>query len=147
MSYDHFAEQNHWSERGRATPVANADALGRPRRSVLSLGVITPHTNMKPQTNTSKLERLAKWQAVHKQLQCDDAQYRKRFHSYLATLICLSCILLLFYLPFFGIRLFGFAVDVSIITFVAAMIVFLSLRQLLFQNRRVQSYLQTHHDT
>ena len=33
----------HWSERGRATPVANADALGRPRRSVLSLDGIT-HT-------------------------------------------------------------------------------------------------------
>jgi hypothetical protein len=37
-SYDNKAEQNHWSERGRATPVANADALGRPRRSVLALG-------------------------------------------------------------------------------------------------------------
>ncbi len=33
----HVAEQDHWSERGRATSVANADALGRPRRSVLSL--------------------------------------------------------------------------------------------------------------
>jgi len=33
-----MAEQNHWSERGRATSVANVDALGRPRRSVLSLG-------------------------------------------------------------------------------------------------------------
>jgi uncharacterized repeat protein (TIGR03803 family) len=32
------AEQNHWSERGRALPVGNADALGRPRRSVLSFG-------------------------------------------------------------------------------------------------------------
>jgi len=30
------AEQNHWSERERATSVANADALGRPRRSVRS---------------------------------------------------------------------------------------------------------------
>ena len=30
-------QQNHWSERGRATAVANSDALGRPRRSVLSL--------------------------------------------------------------------------------------------------------------
>lgn len=29
------AEQGHWSERGRATSVANADALGHPRRSVL----------------------------------------------------------------------------------------------------------------
>ena len=33
--------QNHWSERGRATSVANADALGRPRRSVLALGRVT----------------------------------------------------------------------------------------------------------
>jgi hypothetical protein len=33
------AQQNHWSERGRATSVANADALGRPRRSVLSFGM------------------------------------------------------------------------------------------------------------
>ena len=31
-------EQNHWSERGRATSVANADALGHPRGSVRSLG-------------------------------------------------------------------------------------------------------------
>jgi hypothetical protein len=29
-SSDHAAEQNHWSERGQATSVANADALGRP---------------------------------------------------------------------------------------------------------------------
>ena len=29
---------NHWSERGRATSVANSDALGRPRRSVPALG-------------------------------------------------------------------------------------------------------------
>src|SRR5262245_25124178 len=35
---DTVAQQNHWSERGRAASVANADALGRPRRSVLSFG-------------------------------------------------------------------------------------------------------------
>jgi len=34
-----MAEQSHWSEPGRAASVANADALGRPRRSVLSFGV------------------------------------------------------------------------------------------------------------
>jgi len=34
-----FAEQNHLSERGRAMSFANADALGRPRRSVLPLCV------------------------------------------------------------------------------------------------------------
>ena len=33
------AEQNHLSERGRAMSFANADALGRPRRSVLPLAV------------------------------------------------------------------------------------------------------------
>jgi hypothetical protein len=31
--------KNHWSERGRAASVVNADALGRPRRSVLAFGV------------------------------------------------------------------------------------------------------------
>jgi len=33
--------KGHWSERGRVTSVANADALGRPRRSVLAFGIIT----------------------------------------------------------------------------------------------------------
>ena len=28
-------EQDHWSERGRAASVANLDAPGRPRRSIL----------------------------------------------------------------------------------------------------------------
>jgi amino acid transporter len=101
---------------------------------------------MKPQTNTSKRERLAKWQAVHKQLLQDDAQYRKRHTSFLITIVCLSCIMLPFFLPFFGIRLFGFAVNVSIISCVAATIVFLALRQLQFQNQRIQSFLQSSHD-
>ena len=37
-----IAEQDHWSECGRVTPVADPDALGRPHRSVLLLG-ITSH--------------------------------------------------------------------------------------------------------
>ena len=36
-SNDKPGEQNHWSERGRVTSVGDADALGRPRRSVLPL--------------------------------------------------------------------------------------------------------------
>jgi len=32
-----MGQQHHWSERGRATSVANADALACPRRSVLAL--------------------------------------------------------------------------------------------------------------
>jgi len=35
--------KNHWSERGRATSIGNSDALGRPRRSVLSLDRSTFH--------------------------------------------------------------------------------------------------------
>ncbi len=34
--YD-VAQQNHWTERGRAASVAHADATGRPRRSVMPL--------------------------------------------------------------------------------------------------------------
>jgi uncharacterized paraquat-inducible protein A len=101
---------------------------------------------MKPLTHTSKRERFAKWQALHKQLLQNDAPYRKRHTSFLITIICLSCILLAFYLPFFGIRLFGFAADVSIISCVAAMIVYLALRQLQFQNQQIQSYFQSSHD-
>jgi len=33
--YEQNAEQNHWTERGRATSVSNSNATGRPRRSVL----------------------------------------------------------------------------------------------------------------
>src|SRR5947208_15138391 len=36
-AHDNACQQDHWSERGRATSVANVDALGRQRRSVLSL--------------------------------------------------------------------------------------------------------------
>jgi len=101
---------------------------------------------MKTQTITSKRERFAEWQTIHKQLLGTDAQYRKRHTSFLITVVCLSCIMLTFYLPFFGIRLFGFAVDVSIIACVTAMIVYLALRQLQFQNQRIQSFLQSSHD-
>jgi len=39
-------EQGHWSECGRANPVASADALGRPHRSVLSFGASSAPTKM-----------------------------------------------------------------------------------------------------
>jgi hypothetical protein len=32
-----IAQPDHWTERGRATSVFNSDAIGRPRRSLLSL--------------------------------------------------------------------------------------------------------------
>lgn len=35
------AQQDHWTERGRAASVSNSDATGRPRRSVLALGILT----------------------------------------------------------------------------------------------------------
>ncbi len=124
--------------------VSSAVAVRRePAAAQLRWNGIPPHTNMKIQTITSKRERLAKWQAIHKQLLGTDAQYRKRHTSFLITIVCLSCVIVPFYLPFFGIRLFGFAVDVSIISCVAATIVFLALRQFQFQNQRIQSCLQS----
>ena len=35
---DNVAQQNHWTERGRAASVCNSSATGRPRRSVLAFG-------------------------------------------------------------------------------------------------------------
>jgi hypothetical protein len=51
-----------------------------------------------------------------------------------------------FYLPFFGIRLFGFAVDVSILSSIAIAIIFLAWWQFQFQNQRIQTYLKSGHD-
>lgn len=46
-----------WNERGRATSLANVDALGRPRRSVPSLGSVGPRD-----MNASKLRhRWPRW--------------------------------------------------------------------------------------
>jgi hypothetical protein len=101
---------------------------------------------METQTITSKRKRLAEWQAIHKQLLRTDAQYRKRHTSFLFTVVCLSCIMLAFYLPFFGIHLFDFAADVAIIACDSALIVYLAWRQFQFQNQRIQSYSQLSHD-
>jgi uncharacterized membrane protein YedE/YeeE len=51
-----------------------------------------------------------------------------------------------FYLSFFGVHLFGFKIDVSIICCLAAVIVTLSVRQFLFKNERIQNHLQSSHD-
>ncbi len=61
-------------------------------------------------------------------------------------MICLSCVLLPFYLPFFGVRLLGIVLDLSIIFCVTAMIVYLALRQMIFMNQSIGRYLQSSHD-
>ncbi len=105
-------------------------------------GIHTHHKNMK----TSPLKpRLAVWQATHKQLLHTDARYRKRFYAYLTAVVCLSCILVVFYLPFFGIRLFAPAVDIAIILGLGAVVVGLTLRQFLFQNKCIKHYLSSSH--
>ncbi|HWD90815.1 MAG TPA: hypothetical protein VG938_00570 [Verrucomicrobiae bacterium] len=91
-------------------------------------------------------KRLAVWQATHKKLLSDDKQYRRCFHSYLITVVFLACALLPFYLPFFGIRVFGFAVDLSIILSVSAAMVVLALWQLRYMNQSIRHYLQSSHD-
>lgn len=92
--------------------------------------------NMKPSS-------LKSWQAIHKQLLHAEVNYRKRFHAYLVTLVCLSCVLLVFYVPFFGVRLFAPAVDTAIVLGLAAVIVALTLRQLLYQRRSIKCYLES----
>jgi len=96
---------------------------------------------MKPQIQSSNPLRL--WQATHKQLLHDDPRYRRRFRYYLATIFCLSCFLLPFYLPFFGYPLFGPATNISILLIVAAVIVCLTLRQFHFQARHIRQYLHS----
>lgn len=93
--------------------------------------------------NSSIPKRLAAWQAAHGQLLRSDTQYKKRFHVFLAVDICLSCVLLVFYLPFFGIRLFSPIVDISIILAIATVIVVLSFRQFHFQRQSIRRYLQS----
>lgn len=85
------------------------------------------------------------WQATHKQLLHSEVHYRKRFHAYLTAILCLSCILLVFYLPFFGVRLFSPVVDIAIILGLAVVIVALTLRQFLYQRRSIRRYLESSH--
>ena len=87
-------------------------------------------------------KRLAVWQTTHKQLLSNDAQYRRRFHRYLVTLMCLCCLLLPFYLSFFSFRLFGFPANQCIIVSIATVIVILALRQFRFQKERIRIYLE-----
>ena len=49
-----FAEQNHWTERGRAASVFNSDVTDRPRRSVLALDV---SIRMKPRAQAKSWKR------------------------------------------------------------------------------------------
>jgi len=46
MRHETRAEPGHWSECGRAVSVGDSDVLGRPHRSVLSLGGIPYHNEI-----------------------------------------------------------------------------------------------------
>lgn len=87
--------------------------------------------------------RLIIWQATHKQLLCEHAQYRKRFRAYITTNLCLSCLLLPFYLSFLGAGLFGFPANLCLILIVAACIFCLTLRQFHFQRQSIRQFLKT----
>jgi hypothetical protein len=91
----------------------------------------------------SKFKSLAGWQAAHGKLLQDDARYRKRFRSYRATIFCISGMLLPFYLPFFGIRLWGPEINISVVLGLAVIIVALTLRQFRYQNQCIGSYLRS----
>lgn len=91
----------------------------------------------------SRFKPLARWQAAHGKLLQEDARYRKRFHFYLATIFCISGLLLPFYLPFFGIRLFGPVMNISIALGLAVVIVALTLRQFQYQKQCIGGYLRS----
>jgi hypothetical protein len=106
------------------------------------------NANMKLQTYTStpglerypQHERAATWREAHKQLMKDDPEYRKRFHAYLSSVICLSCVV-----PgvcFFGLGVIGVALDISLTLCLVAAVVWLAFRQQHFMNQRVGLYLQ-----
>jgi hypothetical protein len=78
------------------------------------------------------------WQVTHQQLLTDDAAYREQFQTYLTAVIVLSCALLIFYLPFFGIPLFGFWINLAIIVSLTSAIVFLSVWQLCSMSRSIR---------
>jgi hypothetical protein len=99
-------------------------------------------TNISPR-NHPLGERLAVWQHVHKKLLRGDVEYRKRFQSYLAAVIVLSGALLTFYLPYLGIELCGFWIDLAIILSLGVVIVYLSAWQIHFMNQRIRYYLQS----
>lgn len=90
--------------------------------------------------NPSISKRLATWQVTHKQLLRADMNYRNRFRSYLKATTCLSFGLLIFYLPFFGVRLFTPVVDIAMLLGFAALIVGLTLRQFHYQRRSIRHY-------
>jgi hypothetical protein len=81
------------------------------------------------------------WQTTHNQLLKDDPYYRKRFWSFLYTVLGISCVLWCFYLPYFGVRLFGFVIDVCITLGLAFLLVVLTIRQLIFQKKSIDRKL------
>jgi len=88
-------------------------------------------------------ERFAAWRDAHRQLMKDDPEYRKRFHAYLSTVICLSCVVLgVCCFPFGAI---GIALEISLMLCFVAAVVCLAFRQLYFMNQRVGHHLQSSH--
>ena len=110
---------------------------------------------MKLKTYTSTLgldrfpkhERFAKWQAAHKQLLRDDAEYRKRFRLYLTGMICLSCLLLGVYGYYFGVGLTSLAANLAVLICVVPVMVYVAVRQMNFMNQHIGNYFQSNvHD-
>jgi hypothetical protein len=89
-----------------------------------------------------KFERLARWQAGHRQLLGNDAQYRKRHTSFLIAIVCLSIPLVAVYSFYFGIGLTSFSACLAIIASATGGIIYLSVRQLHFMNGRIANHLQ-----
>ena len=91
-------------------------------------------------------ERFAKWKEIHKRLLFEDANYKKRFNSYLISVCCLSCPLMGVYGYYFGTGLASFVANLAVTAIFTAIIVYLAFRQILFMNQRIGNYLQSNHN-
>jgi len=88
-------------------------------------------------------ERLARWQAMHRELFRNDPEFRKRHVSFLTAMLCLSIPLLAVYGYYFGVGLTSFAANLVVIFCVSAAMIYLSWRHFLFVNQRIASYSQS----
>jgi hypothetical protein len=85
-------------------------------------------------------QRFAAWRAAHRQLMADSGEYRKRYHSYLTAIICLSCLVPV---SFAGGWLIGLVLELPVACGMVCAIVYLAFRQQHFMNQSIGHYFQS----
>lgn len=97
-AYEILAEQNHWSERGQATLVRDADALDCPRRSVLALGHMSTSTIIRCVASLALLGSLVAAGYFYMVAGIRQAYFPDEPNGYLFAIIAAFCLLALYFL-------------------------------------------------